>query len=302
MGILVVGSVALDSVATPFGQVERALGGSAVYFSLAARHYRTVRLVGVVGDDFPEEYVRLLRESAVDLRGLQSVPGQTFHWAGRYDHDLNVAHTLDTRLNVFAGFHPVLPDSYRASEFVFLANIDPTLQLDVLRQVERPLLTVVDTMNFWIAGKRDALTEVIRQTDVVLMNEAELRQYAGTDRLLAGARHVLSLGPRALVVKKGENGAALFADGVYFVAPAYPLEEVRDPTGAGDSFAGGFVGYLARTGDVTDAALRRAVIHGSVAASFTVEDFSVRRLVRVTRDEVGRRFQDMRQFTWFEPD
>lgn len=299
MSIVVVGSVALDSVETPFGQVDNALGGSAVYFSLAARHYAPVKLVGVVGEDFPSEHVDLLKRNGVDARGLQVAPGKTFRWAGRYDFDLNVAHTLDTQLNVFAEFHPHLPEDYRASDFVFLANIDPTLQLDVLKQIERPKLVVMDTMNFWISGKREALTEVIQSVDVVLMNEAELRQYADSYSLIVAARRVLALGPRAVVVKKGEYGAVLFADGLYFVAPAYPLEDVRDPTGAGDSFAGGFVGYLAQRGEWDDETLRRAVVHGSVAASFTVEDFSVRRLARLSDAEIRARYQEFRHFTSF---
>lgn len=281
MSIVVVGSVALDTVETPFGKVDGALGGSAVYFSLAASHYADVRLVGVVGTDFPAECVELLRQRRVDVAGLRYEPGETFRWAGRYDYNLNDCQTLDTRLNVFATFRPRLPEAYRDAGVVFLANIDPALQLEVLGQVRRPWLTAMDTMNYWIAGKRELVTEVMRAVDLVLVNEAELRQYAGTYSLHAAARQVLALGPRAVVVKKGENGAVVFAEGVYFVAPAYPVTEVRDPTGAGDSFAGGLLGHLANQGQLTPAALRRALVHGSVVASFTVEDFSVRRLLTI---------------------
>lgn len=299
MSVVVVGSVALDSVETPFGKVEEALGGSAVYFSLAAGHYTDVKLVGVVGSDFPRKHVDLLRSRGVGLEGLRVERGETFRWAGRYDFNLNDCETLYTRLNVFATFDPELPDSYRDAAVVFLANIDPELQLDVLGQVRRPWLRAMDTMNYWIAGKRDAVTAVMRSVDLVIVNEAELRQYAGTYNLLAAAREILSLGPKALVVKKGEYGAVLFADSTYFVAPAYPLEVVRDPTGAGDSFAGGFLGYLARERSLTNDALKRALVHGSVVASYTVEDFSVGRLISLQQREVAERYEEFRKFTYF---
>ncbi len=299
MSIVVVGSVALDSVETPFGKVREAIGGSAVYFSLAAGLYADVRLVGVVGTDYPPEHVRMLRDRGVDVAGLRAEPGRTFRWAGRYDYDLNECQTLDTQLNVFATFRPELPESYRDAGVVFLANIEPGLQLDVLRQVRRPWLRAMDTMNYWIAGQRDRVAEVMRGVDVVMVNEAELRQFAGTYSLSAAAREVLALGPRALVVKKGEYGAVAFAEGLYFVAPAYPCDEVRDPTGAGDSFAGGFLGYLAREGRLTPEAIRRALIHGSVIASFTVEDFSVRRLLSLRPEEIACRYEEFRRFTYF---
>jgi sugar/nucleoside kinase (ribokinase family) len=302
MSIVVVGSVALDSVETPFGKVDEALGGSATYFSLAARHFHPVQLVGVVGADFPAEHVGLLASGGVDLAGLAVEEGETFRWAGRYDFDLNNCQTLDTRLNVFASFQPRLPDSYRDAGVVFLANIHPGLQLDVLKQVRRPWLTAMDTMNFWIGGQRDLVAEVMRSVDVVIVNEAELRQYAGTSSLHVAARQVLALGPKALVVKKGEYGAAVYGDGLYFVAPAYPLDEVRDPTGAGDSFAGGFLGYLARAGEATLPTLRRALVYGSVVASYTVEDFSVRRLVCLTPEEIACRYRRFREFTEFGED
>jgi len=300
MSIVVVGSVALDSVETPFGKVDQAVGGSAVYFSLAASHYADVKLVGVVGTDFPPECAEMLRRRGVDLEGLRFEEGETFRWAGRYDYNLSDCQTLDTRLNVFATFRPQLPESYRDAGVVFLANIDPALQLNVLQQVRRPWLTAMDTMNYWISGKRDLVTQVMRSVDVVIVNEGELRQYAGTYSLLAAAREVLALGPKALVVKKGEYGAVMFADGVYFVAPAYPLEVVRDPTGAGDSFAGGFLGHLASEGRVAMDALKRALIHGSVVASYVVEDFGVGRLLTLQPDDISQRYQDFRQFTHFE--
>lgn len=300
MAVLVVGSVALDTVETPFGKVTDALGGSAVYFALAASLYTPVALVGVVGEDFPARYLEWLRQRPIDLRGLQVRPGRTFRWAGWYDYDLNHAHTLETHLNVFADFQPDLPADYRRARFVFLANIDPDLQLRVLDQVERPELVVVDSMNYWIAHKRAALTRVLERADIVTLNEAEVREYAQHPVLLTAARRILALGPRALVVKKGEYGCVLFANDHYFVAPAYPLEEVRDPTGAGDSFAGGMLGYLATCPRVTMAALRRALVHGSVVASFTCEAFSVERLLTLDRAAIAARYREFREFTSFE--
>ncbi len=297
--ILVVGSISLDTIETPFGREEETLGGSAYYFATGASLFAPVRLVGVVGEDFPEEAIEFLRARGVDDAGLQRMPGRTFRWHGRYEYDLNVAHTLDTQLNVFADFRPVLPETYRHTPLVFLANIAPQLQMEVLEQVHAPRLAVLDTMNFWIEGAREELEAAVRQVDVVLMNEGELRQFTGTHNLLAGARKILAMGPRAVAVKRGEYGAALFQDDQIFVVPAYPLEEVQDPTGAGDTFAAGFLGYLARAGRVDDLSLRRAVVFGSVVASFTVQDFSVRRLQTLTWDEIADRYRDFVRFTHF---
>jgi sugar/nucleoside kinase (ribokinase family) len=305
VSILVVGSVALDSVQTPFGTVEDALGGSATYFSTAASLYERVALVGVVGTDFPSEHVDFLRSRNVDIAGLQHVEGKTFRWKGRYDYDLNTAQTLDTQLNVFATFHPQLPDAYRDADYVFLANIDPDLQVEVAKQIRQPKLIVLDTMNYWIDYKKDALTEAMSLSDVILLNEAEARQYANTFSLVRAARKVMSLGPRAVIVKKGEYGAAMFtsSDHVvaqYFFAPAYPLEKISDPTGAGDTFAGGFVGYLAKHRMTTPEAFKRAIIHGSVIASFTVEGFSMNRLRDLAWEEIAERYEHMQHFTHFE--
>jgi sugar/nucleoside kinase (ribokinase family) len=296
MSVLVVGSVALDTVETPTGRVEEALGGAATYFALAASLYTKVRLVGVVGTDFPPTGLELLRQHEVDTAGLEIRDGRTFRWVGRYGEDLNVAETLDTQLNVFAHFDPKIPDDFRASPIVFLANIDPELQLRVLRSVERPTLTAMDTMNFWISSKREAVTEVLRSVDVVMMNDAELRQYAEVRNLSDAARRVLDLGPRAVVVKKGDNGCALYTRDRYFSAPAYPVDQVCDPTGAGDSFAGAFIGCLARTDTCSDAAFRRAVVHGCVVASFTVESFSVDGVRTLNADLIERRVRDLRSF------
>jgi sugar/nucleoside kinase (ribokinase family) len=296
MSVLVVGSVALDTVETPHGRVVEALGGSATYFSLAASLYTPVRLVAVVGDDFPASGLQLLGEHQIDLSGLEVRPGRTFRWTGRYGEDLNTAETLDTQLNVFAHFDPKVPGAFRHTPLVFLANIDPELQLRVLGAVEGAQLTAMDTMNYWISSKRDAVTEVIRSVDIVLMNDAELRQYAQVRNLAEAARRVLALGPRAVVIKKGDNGCALFGRDGFFFAPAYPVNDVCDPTGAGDSFAGGFIGKLASSGDFSDAALRQAVLHGCVVASFTVESFSVDRIRSLQPDDVSRRLRELRSF------
>lgn len=299
--VLCVGTVGLDTVETPFGRAEEALGGSASYFVAAAATLETdTQLVSVVGEDFPVQHRHLLASRGADLDGLQVLPGHCFRWSGRYHFDMNRRDTLDTQLNVLAQFRPVLPESFREAEFVFLANVDPVLQLEVLQQVRRPRVTMLDSMNFWISGARAALTEALSRVDVVLMNEEEVRQYADTPNLLKGAREIMALGPRVLIIKKGEYGAVLLHEDRFFYCPAYPLEEVKDPTGAGDSFAGGFLGYLAQHGDLSMAHLRRALVYGSVVASFTVEDFSVTRLASVTRDEIQQRYREFREFTFFD--
>jgi sugar/nucleoside kinase (ribokinase family) len=296
--LLVVGSVALDSVATPFGKVDEALGGSATYFSYAASFFTQVRLVATVGGDFPERHVDLLRGRGVDVGGLERrAGGRTFRWVGEYGYDLNEARTLDTQLNVLATFRPTLPEHLRRTPYLFLANIDPELQLQVLRQMaERPRLVALDTMNFWIQGKREALLRVLREVDVITINDAEARQLAGEPSLIRAARAIAGLGPRVVVVKRGEYGALMLAADAFFAAPAYPLETVFDPTGAGDTFAGGFMGHLASEGATDAAAMRRAVVTGSVMASFTVEDFSLNRLTRLDPAEIAKRtaaFQDL---------
>lgn len=294
--LLVVGSVALDTVATPFGEVSEALGGSATYFSYAASFFTTVRLVATVGSDFPEQHLKLLHDRGIDVGGLTVAPGKTFRWTGSYGYDLNEAKTLDTQLNVFADFHPRLAEPLRRLPYLFLANIDPALQLDVLRQMAaRPRLVALDTMNFWIQGKRDALLGVLREVDVVTINDAEARQLAGEPNLIKAARTIAGMGPRTVVVKRGEYGAMLLTDGAFFVVPAYPLENVFDPTGAGDTFAGGFMGYLASEDRIDPDTMRRAMVYGSVMASFTVEDFSLNRLVRLERGEVADRYGDFRE-------
>ena len=300
MDILVIGSVAFDSVETPFGRGDDVLGGSATYFSTSASFFTGVQLVAVVGDDFPDEPRQFLSSRGVDLAGLQTQPGRTFRWKGRYGYDLSEAHTLETHLNVFETFHPQLPESYRQAKYVFLANIDPELQLEVLQQVERPQLIACDTMNFWIEGKRDALVRTLGHVDILVINEAEVRQLADEANLVKASRAVLAMGPKTLVVKRGEYGVLVFSAHSVFSAPAYPLEEVFDPTGAGDTFAGGFMGYLAATDNPTEETIRKATVFGSVMASFTVEDFSLNRLRQLGWAEIEDRFRHFQALTAFE--
>jgi len=300
MSILVVGSVAFDSVQTPFGKVEEVLGGSGTYFSTSASFFTDVQLVAVVGEDFPDEHLAFLRSRNVDLEGVKKTPGKTFRWKGRYDYDLNEAHTLETHLNVFETFRPEIPKGYEDAEFVFLANIDPELQLEVLKQVRKPRLVACDTMNFWISGKRDALLRTLQHVDILVINEAEARQLAEEPNLVKAARTILSMGPKTLVIKRGEYGVIMFTEHTVFTAPAYPLETVFDPTGAGDTFAGGFIGYLASTRNCDDASIRQAIVFGSVMASFTVEDFSLNRLRTLDYREIEERFRRFKLLTDFE--
>ncbi len=299
MNLLVVGSVALDSIETPAGKAERVLGGSAVYFSVAASYFTDVGLVAVIGRDFPEEHIGLLKERKIDLRGLTRESGLTFHWKGRYNGDLNEAESLETQLNVFETFRPLIPPEYQAVSFVFLANIDPELQLAVLKQVKRPRLTICDTMNFWIQGKEDALRETIKQVDILIINEGEARLLSRQSNVIRAYRTIASLGPKIVVIKKGSHGALLFTPSSVFAAPAYLLETVTDPTGAGDCFAGGFAGYLARVQQTSEEELRRAVIYGSVMASFNVEGFSLDRLRTLSGEEIEDRFMSFKQLTRF---
>jgi sugar/nucleoside kinase (ribokinase family) len=300
MTVLVVGSVALDSVETPFGRADEVLGGSGTFFSASASHFTPVQLVGVVGDDYPHAELEPLAARGVDLSGLETAEGTSFRWRGRYDHDLNSAETLETHLGVFSRFSPKIPDTFRDAPFVFLANIDPRLQLDVLSQVRKPRLVAADTMNFWIESRRPEIVELLGHVDLLMLNDAEARQLTDKYNLVQAARWIMDHGPGNVVIKKGEHGAYMFSRSTIFFAPAYPLESVFDPTGAGDSFAGGFIGYLARTGNVTEAGLRRAVIYGSAMGSFAVEKFSISRLLEINRADVDRRVREFRQLVAFE--
>lgn len=299
MGIVVVGTVAFDTVETPFGRGENVLGGSATYFSTSASFFTDVSLVAVVGEDFPEEHISFLQSRSIDTTGLQRIPGKTFHWSGRYGYDLNEAQTLDTHLNVLMEFRPDLPESYRDAEYLFLANIDPDLQMEVLQQVRRPKLVACDTMNFWISSKPEALRQVLQKVDIVVINEGEARQFTGEVNLVKAARCIIGLGCKRLVVKRGEYGVLMFTEDSVFAAPAYPLEDVFDPTGAGDTFAGGFMGYLANSGDLTEEGIRQALVFGSVMASFNVEDFSLDRMKRLEYADIESRYKSFKSLTNF---
>ena len=301
MSLLVVGSVAFDAVETPFGKCEKMLGGSGSHFSISASFFTDVQIVGVVGGDFGAEDKAILSSHNIDLSDLETVPeGKTFRWYGRYDYDLNVAHTLNTELNVFADFKPKLSQKSKSSRLVFLGNIQPDLQREVREQVPGAELVALDTMNLWIDIARDSLLQTIKGVDVVIINDAEARQLTGIPNLIKAARTILTWGPRALIVKRGEYGAALFTNESYFAIPAYPLESVFDPTGAGDTFAGGFMGYLSSQPKLDEAAMRRAMIFGSVMASFNVEEFGTDRVRRLTHDEINERFRSFKQMTHFE--
>jgi sugar/nucleoside kinase (ribokinase family) len=300
MSILVVGSVALDTVETPFGRADDALGGSATFFSAAASLFGAVQLVGVVGDDYPVDALGFLAERGVDLSGLEQAKGESFRWSGVYSFDLNSRETLETRLGVFADFEPKIPEGFRDAEWVFLGNIDPELQLGVLDQVHRPKFVACDTMNLWIDIKRDRLLELLKRVDLLLVNDAEARQLSGDSNLSRAARWIMDRGPRYLIIKKGEHGAILFTPQSVFFAPGYPLEDVFDPTGAGDAFAGGFMGHLAQCGRVDDGDLRRAVIYGSVLGSFAVERFSIERFKDLSQEEIEDRVRAFREMTVFE--
>ena len=301
MSLLVVGSVAFDEVETPFGKCDKMLGGSGSHFSISASYFTDVRIVAVVGGDFGAEEQRVFDTHGVNTSDLERIPdGKTFRWRGRYDYDLNVAHTLDTQLNVFADFKPKLSAAAKESRLVFLGNIQPDLQREVREQVPHAELVALDTMNLWIDITREALQRTIEVVDVMIINDAEARQLTEIPNLFKAARTILSWGPKALVVKRGEYGAALITQDSYFAIPAYPLESVFDPTGAGDTFAGGFMGYLASEEKLDDAAMRRAMIFGSVMASFNVEEFGTDRVSRLTHAEINERFRAFKQMTHFE--
>jgi sugar/nucleoside kinase (ribokinase family) len=298
--MLIVGSVALDNVRTPFGEVTEALGGSCAYASVSASFFTRPAIVAVIGGDFPSKYRQFLEKHRIDLSGLQVVPkGKTFRWRGYYEYDMNQARTLETRLNVFADFRPEIPPALRKVPYVLLGNIDPDLQYAVLEQLEQPRLALVDTMNYWIEGKQEQLLRVIRRCNVVLLNDAEARQLCDTPNLQRAARQILKMGPQRVIIKKGEHGCLMFSKDSYFTAPAYPLEVIKDPTGAGDTFAGGFLGYIAGANRLTESVFRKAVIVGTAMASFTVEDFSLGRLARLKPQDIVTRCRELKQQTHF---
>ncbi len=301
MSLLVVGSLALDTVATPFDKVDDALGGSATYISLAASYFSgPVNLVGVVGNDFPKKYIKLLEDHNIDTDGLQVMEGKTFRWSGKYHYDLNVRDTLLTELNVFEKFDPVIPEKFRNARFVCLGNIDPSLQLKVLNQMVNPHFVVCDTMNYWIEGKKEELLEVLKKTNVLIINDSEARLLAHDPNLIKAARKIREMGPEILIIKKGEHGALLFMEDIVFSAPAYPLEMIYDPTGAGDTFAGGFIGYLHKTNDLSVESVKSAVVFGSTLASFCVEKFSVDGLRDLNYLRIHDRYREFFNMTRFD--
>ena len=293
MSILVVGSLAFDDIETPFGRSDNTLGGSSTYIALSSSYFSDeIKLVGVVGNDFVDDHFRLLHNSGIDTKGIQVIEnGKTFRWSGRYHYDMNTRDTLDTQLNVFADFDPHIPAQYRESKYVCLGNIDPELQMKVLDQVSDPELVILDTMNFWIEGKPEELKKTLERVDIFILNDSEARLLSGDPNLVKSARIIRNMGPETLIIKKGEHGALLFTDNGIFAAPAYPLESIYDPTGAGDTFAGGFLGHLARTGEHNDTELRKAVLYGSAMASFCVEKFGTEKLANLELLEIEDRYQ-----------
>jgi sugar/nucleoside kinase (ribokinase family) len=299
MSVLVVGTVAFDSIEAPAGSVEKILGGSASYFALGASYFAPVRMVGVIGQDFPQDYLDLFTQRGIDIDGIEREQGDTFHWRGRYHEDINQRDTIELHLNVLAGFNPKLPESYRDAEYVFLGNIDPVIQMEVVEQIRHMKLLVCDTMDYWIRESNADLKKILQRVEMLVLNDSEARLLSGYDNIVKAARAILRMGPKMVLIKRGEYGVLQFSDSAIFATPAYPLEEVFDPTGAGDSFAGGLMGQLARTGDLTQGGLRRAIVYGSVVASFTVEDFGVKRLIEVSLPAIEERYQRFVELTDF---
>ena len=300
MSLLAVGSIAFDSILTPYGKAEEILGGSATFFSVTASWFTSVSVVAVVGEDFGEQHFRIFHERSIDTQGVEQVAGRTFRWKGEYTGDMNQAHTLETQLNVFESFVPKIPAVYLDTQFLFLGNIVPVLQLNVRRALPNLRASALDTMNYWIQGMPEELAKVLATVDILLINEGEARMLSKHHNLKKAAESIRKLGPRVVVIKRGEHGATLFGPESIFTVPAYPLEEVHDPTGAGDTFAGGFMGHLARTGDLSDANLRRGAVYGAVMGSFAVEEFGVGRLLRLTPGEIESRYREIKNMTNFD--
>ena len=298
--VLIVGTIGLDTIETPFGRKTDIIGGSAIHAAMSASFFVKPSIVGVAGTDFPAEYMDFLNSRGIDTSGISILPGETFRWSGYYEYVMNQAHTRDTRLNLYATFDPQIPEALRDAEYVFLANLNPELQLKVIAQLKKPKLVAMDTMDFWIKNKRDALREVIKHVDFVLLNDGEARQFMETPNLPLAADRLLKLGVKSVIIKKGEHGVLYFDRHGHFAAPAFPQDQLRDPTGAGDSFAGGFIGYLAKNNDLSEQSIRRAIIVGSVMASFNVEDFSLNRFKQLKQEEITERFAAFRRFTEFE--
>ncbi len=300
MSILVVGSIALDSVKTPYGEKIDCLGGSATFFSISASYFSHVNIVAVVGEDFPDSYKEFLKKRKnIDLSGLETKSGKTFRWKASYECDINNPQTLDTQLNVFGQFNPVIPEKYKNSRFLFLANIDPDLQANILNQIPRPKLIACDSMNYWIKTKRQSLERLLKKVDIFFVNDSEAKMLAGTDNILKAAKHIIKLGPKITVIKKGEHGVLFSSSDSSFIAPAYLLEEVVDPTGAGDTFAGGFMGYLSSQPKLDSATFRKAVVYGTIMASFNVESFSINKLANLKKTDIEKRYKEFVKLTRF---
>lgn len=300
MSLLVIGSVAIDSVQTPFGKRKEVLGGSATYFSISASFFTKVKLVAVVGTDFPKRYIRQLKDRDISIDGLELKKGRTFRWKGKYEYDLNTAHTIYTKLNVFQNFLPKIPDSYKRSPYLFLANIDPDLQLAVLKKADSPRLVACDSMNFWITNKLNSLKKLLSRIDILTINDSEARLLSGESNIMKAAKYIFSLGPKRIIIKRGDSGSLfLTKTGGCFSTPAYLMEIIKDPTGAGDSFAGGFMGYLSKTNDLSEQGMRKAVIYGTVMASFCVQDFGPNRLSKLRPSDIEQRFRDYKKLTHF---
>ncbi len=302
MSILIVGSLAFDDIETPFGSSLNTLGGSSTYIALSASYFTDkIQIVGVVGSDFEKVHFELLHSRQIDTRGVQKIEdGKTFRWSGRYHYDMNTRDTLDTRLNVFADFDPVVPAEYRNAEYICLGNIDPELQLKVLGQISKPKLVILDTMNFWIESKQEELKKTLQHVNIFILNDSEARLLSGDPNLVKSARIIREMGPKTLIIKKGEHGALLFNDNGIFAAPAFPLESIYDPTGAGDTFAGGFIGHLSRCETITDTEMRRAVLYGSAMASFCVEKFGTEKIAALDLLEIEDRYQSFRELSRIE--
>jgi sugar/nucleoside kinase (ribokinase family) len=299
MKLVVLGTLAFDSIQTPFGRVENVLGGSATYFSLAARKFSEVGVIGVVGRDFPDEKLNFLKNRGIDLKGVEKSEGKTFRWEGFYEYDMDQAHTLKTELNVLETFKPKIPEEYEGCDYLFLANTDPKIQLETLEKI-RPRYSFCDTMNFWIEHKKEELTKLLKKVDGVFVNEGEARQYCETPNLIQAGRRLLKLGPKKVIIKKGESGALFFSEYEFFAAPAYPLETVKDPTGAGDSFAGGTVGHLAKHGEFTDYWIKKSMVCGSVISSYVVEDFGIESFKKLTQRHIEERYEAFKKIVAFD--
>lgn len=302
MTLLIAGTTGLDTIETPFGRKDNVLGGSAIHAAISASFFGDVSIVSIAGDDFPKEHLDFLNSKKIDCRGLKKIPGKTFHWEGYYEYDMNQAHTKKTDLNALLKFDPSLPNGLAQAEYVFLANLDPDLQIKIIDQLKRPRFIAADTMNFWIDQKKDSLYELLKKVDFMILNEAEARQFMETPNLPLAGRRLLELGAKGVIIKKGEHGAVVFSRDYFFAAASYPQEELRDPTGAGDSFAGGFIGYLSSGKEINEQNIRLATIVGSVMASFNIEGFGPERMKSLTRGEIRERFLEFRKFTIFEED